>query len=136
MKVRNYEKKTLIVFISIILFILEIFFLMIISIKKEYNYTKVTGIVLKENLLIIVASKEERKNFYNNSHIYLDSKKRKMKIIEDRGAIITKDNKKYYELLIKVKFTKKYKANDIIPISIKTEKKRLIEIFKIIGEGG
>lgn len=102
-------------------------------INKIYDYQKLTGIVLKDDLLIVVASKEERKLLHNNSSIYLNSKKESFNILEDRGAIITQNGKKYYELLIDTKFDKKYKANDTLSVSIKTKKKRLIEIFKVIG---
>lgn len=135
MKVRNYEKKELIVILSIVLFTLEFIFIASLITNKIYAYQKITGIVLKDDLLIVVASKEERKLLFKNSFIYLNSKKEKFKIVEDRGAIITKNNTKYYELLISTKLDKKYKANDTLSVSIKTEKKRLIEIFKAIGGG-
>lgn len=133
MKVRNYEKKDLLIFLSIIFIILEVVFIIGLYINKMYDYKKVTAIVLKENLLIIVASKEERKLFYNNSFLYLNSKKEKYKISRDSGVIMTKNEEKYYELLIKTKFDKKYKPNDTLTVSLKTKKQRLINIFKVIG---
>lgn len=135
MKNRNYEKKTIIIFCIILLFILELIYLLLLFLKKEYNYTTITGIVQKENLLVVIASKEERKYLHNNAYIYLEAKKEPFKIIEDRGIIITKDNKKYYELLIKVQIKKEHKINDTVVLSIKTTKQRLIKIFKTIKEG-
>lgn len=136
MKKRNYENNILILFLAIILFIFEIIFILILFLKKEYNYIKLTGIVMKDNVLIVVVSKNEKTYFHNNSFLYLEGKKKRFKIIEDRGTIMSHNKKKYHELLINVDFNKKYKANDTISLSIKTKKKRLIEIFKIIGEGG
>lgn len=136
MKKRNYENNILILFLAIILFIFEIIFILILFLKKEYNHIKLTGIVMKDNVLIVVVSKNEKTYFHNNSFLYLEGKKKRFKIIEDRGAIMSHNKKKYHELLINVDFNKKYKANDTISLSIKTKKKRLIEIFKIIGEGG
>lgn len=136
MKIRNYEKKFLIILFTITIFISEIIFVLILFLKKEYNYTKLTGIVMKENLLIVIVSKKEKEYFYNNYFLYLEGKKEKFKVIENRGTIMSQDKNKYHELLIKVKFNKEYKANDIISVSIKTKKQRLIAIFKIIGEGG
>lgn len=136
MKKRNYENNILILFLAIILFIFEIIFILILFLKKEYNYIKLIGIVMKDNVLIVVVSKNEKTYFHNNSFLYLEGKKKRFKIIEDRGAIMSHNKKKYHELLINVDFNKKYKANDTISLSIKTKKKRLIEIFKIIGEGG
>lgn len=73
---------------------------------------------------------------YDNSKFYLNANLVKYEIIEDRGVVLKKDKDSYYEILIKVKFDKNYKANDNITFSCKKEKIRLIEIFKSIWEGG
>lgn len=135
MKIKNYEKKELIIFFSLIFLIVEALFITYLFISKEYHYEKLSGIVLKDNLIIVVASDTERKNINNNTFFFIDSKKVKFKLVEDKGVVMTKEKKKYYELIINVKFDKKYKVNDLINISIKTKKIRLIEIFKIIWEG-
>lgn len=135
MKCRNYEKQELVILIIIIVFLLELVFFTIIFLKKEYSYKKMTGIVLKEEVVIIVVSKAERKIIYKNHFLYLNDKKLEYEILEDRGAIITKGNTKYYEILLGFKFPKKYKVNDILELSIKEKKHKVIEMFKIIWEG-
>jgi len=84
---------------------------------------------------MIVVSKAERKIIYKNHFLYHNNKKIKYEVLEDRGAIITKGKTKYYEILLNFKFLKKYKANDILELSIKEKKYKVIEIFKIIWEG-
>lgn len=136
MKIKKYESHEIIIVLSIIFIIITITLFVSLFKRKEYKYDELTGIVLGDNLLIIVAEEKTRKTIYNNSSMYLNSKKEKYKIVEDNGVILTKDKNKYYELLVKIKFDKKYKSNDTIKLSIKTEKMRLIEMFKIIWEGG
>lgn len=136
MKVKKYETKEIIIASSIIFIISMIALFIFLYERKEYKYEELTGIVLADDLVIIVAKKETRKNIYNNSFFYLNSKKKKYKIIEDRGVVLRKEKNKYYELLVKIKFDKDYKPNDTIKLSVKTEKMRLIEMFKIIWEGG
>ena len=136
MKIRNYEKKDLITILIIILIILEFISIIFLISNKSYTYKKLTGIVMKDNLVTMILSKEERKFIYSNKNIYLNDKLLKYSIKEDRGIILKKNNKKYYELLINVKFSKNIKANEVLNFSIKDKKKTLIEILKDIWEGG
>ena len=136
MKTRNYEKKDLITILIIILIILEFISIIFLISNKSYTYKKLTGIVMKDNLVTMILSKEERKFIYSNKNIYLNDKLLKYSIKEDRGIILKKNNKKYYELLINVKFSKNIKANEVLNFSIKDKKKTLIEILKDIWEGG
>lgn len=136
MKTRNYEKKDLITILIIILIILEFISIIFLISNKSYTYKKLTGIVMKDNLVTMILNKEERKFIYSNKNIYLNDKLLKYSIKEDRGVILKKNNKKYYELLINVKFSKNIKANEVLNFSIKDKKKTLIEILKDIWEGG
>ena len=136
MKINNFEKKKFIIFITLMLLLLEISFFIYLSLTKIYQYKKISGIVLKDDHLILILDAKERKILYKNTFFYINSKKKKYLIKEDKGVIITKDNKKYYELLIKIDFDKKYNFNDSIDLSIKTKKVHLIEMFKIIWDGG
>lgn len=135
MKIKNYEKKSFIMFLTFTLIILEISFVVFLIIYKDYKYAKLNGIVVKDNLVILIVNETERKTVYSNSHFLLNSKKIKYEIIEDRGKTIKKDGEDYNELLVKIKFDKNYKVNDIISLTIRTEKKRLIEMFTTIWGG-
>lgn len=136
LKLKNYEKKSFIIFISILFIVSLIAFIILLFTKKEYHYNKMSGIVLDKDLVILVVDDKERKNIYNNTFLYLNSKKERYKIIEDKGIILKKEKMNYHEILVKINFDKDYKINDTINLSIKTKKIRLIEIFKIIWEGG
>lgn len=135
MKLRNYEKKTMVITMCLIIFLCELTLLFVLYKEKEYKYEDINGIVMKDNIVVLILSKEEKQLIYKNRFLYVDDKKIDFKIIEDKNVIIKNNNKKYYEVLIGFKFNKKYKVNDSILISIKEEKYRLIEIFKIIWDG-
>lgn len=133
MRVRNYEKKELIVFLIIISFIIEFIFFISLIIIKEDKYLKISSVVVKDNIVLVMVNKKERKVLYDNKVLFCNDKKIKYKILEDRGVVL---KKKYYEILIEFKFPKKKKTNDLLELVIKKERIRLIEIFKTIMEGG
>lgn len=136
MKTKNYEKEDLITFITIIFIVLEILGIFILSRRRESNYYKLSGIISNDNIVTVIANKKERKLLESNQVIYLNDKKEKYKIKENRGVLLKKNNKKYYELLIDVKLPRKTKSTDIINLSVKENKKSILEILKNVWEGG
>lgn len=135
MKVRNYEKKEGIFFLIGLNILLEFIAILTFTIKKEYNYQILSGIVVKENRIMIICNKEERNLLYKNEKVFIKGKAFKYKIEEDRGIIIKKENKNYYEILLKLKMDSSYKPQDTLELSIKCKKERVIKIIKLIWEG-
>ena len=115
--------------------LLELIFFFLIYTHKEFNYKRIDGIIVKDNVIVLVLSKEERKILYKNSYLVMNDKIRKFNILEDNGVFIKKGNKKYYEIIIKTKFDKNYKKNDSIVINLKNNKYRIVEMFKLIWGG-
>ena len=136
MKTKKYEKEELITFITIVFIVLEIIGIFILSRRKESNYYKLSGIVSNNNVVTVIADKNERKLLESNQVIYLNDKKEKYRIKENRGVLLKKNNKKYYELLIDVKLPKKTKSTDIVNLSIMKNKENVLEILKNVWEGG
>jgi len=134
MKVRNYEKNELIIIFIIIIFILEIFLMIFLYKYRVYEYKNITGIVSKKNIVTLIITKEEMKLLNKNKKIYIDNKYLNYTIIEDRGYLLSKNKKKYYEIIIKVKIKKD--INEVVDISIKDKKIRIIKLLKDIWEGG
>lgn len=134
MKIRNYEKTSFAYILCLLMLLLEIIFVILLFKYKEYRYEKLTGIVFDHNKILLALTKKERKNIYNNTYIYHKNKKIKYKIISDQGGIITKGHTKYYEIIIEYKFPEKLKTQDVVELSIKKDKYRLIEIFSLIWE--
>ena len=135
MKVRNYEKQELIIFILIILILIEIISFIILFNHKVYKYNKLTGIISNNNIVTVIVDKKEKELLYKNKQIYLNNKYLKYEILEDKGYITKKDNTKYYEILIKVKTPKNKKSSDYVELSIKNKKIKVFELLKNIGEG-
>lgn len=135
MKLKNYEKNSLIIAIGVFTLILEIIFFTVLINKKIYSYNKMSGIIMKNNIVIVVLDKEELFNLHKNVYVYHNNKRIKFKIEKNNGAIISKGNNKYYEVLIKLKLPKNYKSNDLVELTIKNKKIISIKIFKLIWDG-
>lgn len=135
MKTRKYEKFSLVLFLCLFVLFLEFIFILFLFNNKEYKYDQYTGVVVKDNLMTIIIPKEKRKILYKNRYLYHNDKKIKYKIIEEKKNLYKNNGKQYHELLIDFRFDKKYKTSDVVTISIKKEKYRLIEMFKLIWDG-
>lgn len=130
MRIHNYEKKSLILYISVILLILEITLFIYLKKTKEFQYEKITGYIISKNEILITPTKRIRKMLYKNKKIYIKDHLLSYEIKEDKGVLLESNNKRYYELIIKAKIPSN--NNQIIEISIKKEKKDIITIFKSV----
>ncbi len=79
-----------------------------------------------------MVSSDQINYFYNNANLINDAKVKKFSIEKVHKNILKKDGQDYHEVIVKFNFSKKYKDNDVLNISLKKEKERLIDIFKII----
>ena len=130
MRIHNYEKKSLILYISVILLILEIILFIYLKKTKEFQYEKITGYIISKNEILITPTKRIKKMIYKNKKIYIKDHLLSYEIKEDKGVLLESNNKRYYELIIKAKIPSN--NNQIIEISIKKEKKDIITIFKSV----
>lgn len=135
MKVRNYEKQVLIIFILIILITIEILSFIVLYNYKVYKYKKLTGIISNNNIVTLIVDKNDKKLLYENKKVYLNNKLLEYRIIEDKGYITKKDNTKYYEIIVFVKTPKNKKSSDYVELSIKNKKINILKLIKKIGEG-
>ena len=119
MKIKKYEKCSLVISMCIIIFIIEVIFTFLLITTKEYKYKKINGVVVKDNLVDIVIPSKEKNIIYKNKYLYLNDKKIKFKIVEEKKNVYKHNKEKYHELLVSYKFDKKYKTSDILSISIK-----------------
>lgn len=129
MKIRNYEKKDFILWIGGILVVLEVGMILFLFQKKEFCYQKITSILVKDDLVLLMVDKKERSLLYQNKILFYHHQSFPYKIVEDRGVILKKDDINYYELLLEVKTSKEKKVNDSLEFSIRKKKERLIEIM-------
>ena len=135
MRDKNYKKQNIIILITLIVITVEIVLLIKTITFKMPTYKKISGIVIKQDLLSVIVSKEDKKLIYQNQKVYLNNKTMIYEIYKDNGLII-KSSKKYYQLFLKIKLRKKYKTGDIIDLTIADRKKTIFKIFKNCWEGG
>ena len=135
MRDKNYEKQNIIILITLIVITVEIVLLIKTITFKMPTYKKISGIVIKQDLLSVIVSKEDKKLIYQNQKVYLNNKTMIYEIYKDNGLII-KSSKKYYQLFLKIKIRKKNKTGDIIDLTITDRKKTIFKIFKNSWKGG
>lgn len=127
MKQKNYEKKTLILFLTILLWIIEICFIIYLSNIRIIEYKLFQVIMISNKEGVVYLSKEDKKLFYKSNYYYYKDKKYYFEIIDE--------NKVNDLIEIKLKTSiKNLKENDIITISI--ENKRISELETIIDIWG
>ena len=133
MKTHNYEKKSLILYSSVLLILIELLLFLYLKEKKEFQYEKITGYIIQKNEVLVTPTKQLRKTLYKNQKIYIKDHLVSFEIIEDKGVVLESNQKKYYELIIKTKIPNPTKQT--IEMSIKKEKKDIITIFKSVWKG-
>ena len=131
---KKYEKNELILFFSIMFFILIIIVFIFLWYKKISVYKIFSGVVYKDNVLEVIVSEDDLKLFFKNNVIYIEDKSYKLDILKVNKNILKREEMKYSSVFINIEFTDMYKLNDVIMLSIRDKGVRLIEIFKIIWE--
>ena len=130
-KLRNYEKRELIIFFIIVLFINILIISFFSYFYKIPNYCLINGIVFKDNLLEIMILEEDMNLIYDNGFIYIKNKKVKYKISSVLTSILVKDKKKYNLVYIEC-LLDDVKERDVVDLVFIRNRIRLIEIFKLI----
>ena len=136
LKYSKYERFGFVIFLIVILIFFEIIFIINIIRLKNELYVNYSGVVMKNNIGLFIIDNDEMKIIYKNKYLYFNGNKIKYSIERITKDVIKKDNKKYNEVLLNFKFSnKKYKDNDVIDISIRSDREPIIEMFKIIWKG-
>lgn len=130
MKSSNYEQTSIIFFIVVLLWILEIFSLIFLFQRREYTYQKVVGIVTNYDCASFFVPKAQKKLFYQNKYFLFQDQKSFYEILFDS---LVSDS--YYELIIKSKSLQGQKINEMVEISIKDKKQTIFQILKLEWEG-
>ena len=131
MRLKKYEKISLITILSILIIIISISFIVLLFIKKEMCYLKLNGVVYNKNIVVILVDKNDKKIIYKNNCLYIENIKYKYKIEEEQEI---KKNK-LYELKLSFKFKDNYNQNDLVRITIMKNKESIINIMKKIWKG-
>jgi len=129
LRIHNYEKKAGLIFVITLLIILELIGCIYMKNTKETIYHKIIGIYSKENFITCIVDNSERKLLYDNNVLWIEDKKKKYEIVEDRGIILKRKKKNYYELIIKIKGLKQKETKDTLELSIPMNK---INMWKLV----
>lgn len=121
---KNYKKKYLIRYITVLyIFIIVLFILY--SLNNYYSKYKIyRGTFLLDNMFEIIVPNKSLKYLEKNKYIYINSIKKKYKIININKNIYKNNN------LVVLKINDLINKNKII-VSIYDDKEKLINIFKI-----
>lgn len=134
MKIKRYERIYLLIYMIILLFIFEILFFSYMFFYERYNYIKYNGVLRTSGFVMVMVKDIDVEYFYQSNYLYNDSKKKKFEIIEVNKNIYKSDDCYYHSILINVDTDKKLIDNDLYEFSLKTEKVKSINIFKMIWE--
>ena len=132
---KNYEKKTFVFFLLIILIGLECILILFLIRTKIEEVQKISGFVSRKDRITVIVSKKEKQSIYQNKKLRIKDKIYSYEIEENKGMILKKNHQKYYEIIIHIKDKNQFKASDSVEIIIHKKNNRLIEAFKIIWEG-
>ena len=127
MKQKNYEKKSFIIVLIIVLWFVELCFFYYLSNCKIIKYKTFQVIMTSNNEGVIYIQKENKSLWYKNSYFYYKDKKYLFEILD-----VEKQNN---ITVLKIKTSiKKLKTNDIITISIEEKRNNELKtIFNIWG---
>ena len=124
MKVRNYEKMTLMTSFLIIVFLTEMIWIINLNHVRIKDYKQFPMLMNNNQEGTMIVNKEERKLIYKNRFLYYQDNKIKYSIIEDQKL----DNQKDYQM--KLKLEKKQKENEVITVTIENKKISMIDMMK------
>ena len=118
---RNYKKNMFLSYISFLFLILFFLFVLYIYLNFYYTYNYYKGIYVIDDICEVYVKRGDAFYLKKNPYVYLNSKRRKVKLIST-----DKINNKYYNVLLKIKnINKDTKLN----ISIFKSKNRIIDML-------
>lgn len=128
MNQKKYEKNSAITIVTIIILASEVLIFINFFIVKLPTYKNISSLVIKKDLVSVIVSIEEKKLIYKNKKAYINDRSIKYEINKDNGLILKQD-KKYYQIILKMETDKKNKPGDIIPLTMVDKRETLFEIL-------
>ena len=117
---KKYKNCESIIILDFIFLVTSVFVLISVFTKDIPDYEVVQAEKVIDNVYVVLISKKYFKNFEKNQYVYVNSKRKKIEIIE-----VTKNYyKNYHRILIRYNDNK-----NILKMSIYKEKKKFIELF-------
>lgn len=133
MKLVNYEKKGIVIFLVVLLFTLFFGLCFYTYSKKINSYSLIIARVKKKNLVELYIKDKDMNIIYKNSNLYIDNKKKSFSIRKVDNNIFVSSNDKYNLVLLETSLS--LNDGDIVELSFKDKRIGLFKIFNIIWEG-
>ncbi len=131
---QKYEKKDVILIVCIIFFLLEVIFIYYVFGKKLVIYKKYSGVVVKDNYIVLVLNQDELELFYKNKSIYIENKRRNFSIKKIDENILKRGGVDYNQVFINVSISNMLKVGDVVDIVIRERSVKSINLFRLIWE--
>ncbi len=127
---KNYERNQFIITITFFVLIITIILLLNLFKFRYRTYKNINSIVITDNYLELIVNNNDLKLLNSSNYLYIDNKKLKRKIISIEKNVLKKHNQTYHDVIIRVKFSPKYKDNDYVKLTLYDKKEKLVNIFK------
>lgn len=127
---KNYENNQLIISITFLFLIMSFFLLINVFCKRYRTYKTIDSIMITKNYVQTFITEEELKLLRSSKYLYINNERLKMRIISVQKDILSRNEIKYHEVIIKVILSKEYKDNDYIKLTIYSKKEQVLNIFK------
>lgn len=131
MKLKNYEKKSAVMFFVAILLFSILVLAIFTFFYKIPTYHLITGVVFKDDLIEVIVSDNELKQLYQNSTFYIDDEKYKYSIEEVVLKAMVKKHENYHIVYIGC-LMRDERENDVVEFVLRDEKVKLFKMFEVI----
>lgn len=135
MKKKRYEETFIIFFFIFIIFINLIILFSYSFNKKIITYELINASYVKDDLIQILVTDKQLKNIYKNKYLFINNRKRKIRIEKVDKYILKRYKKSYHSVLLNVELDKKYKNNDLIELFFFKEKINVYSMIKVVWKG-
>ncbi len=135
MKLAKYESKVLVFAMTFILALMFVLITMFSFNDHIRIYKVINASVIKDNLVEALVTDKELKTIYHNKYLFVDKKKRLIKIERIDRNILKRESKNYHNVLLKVNLNSKVKTNDLVALLFFDKKVDVISMIKIVWKG-
>ena len=135
MKIKNYES---ISFLYTVIFVISIVFFILLFFSTRKNirtYKVIMSTVMKNDIVEVLVTDKELKTIYNNKYLFIDKRKKKIKIEKIDKKVLKRSNKYYHSVIFKVELNKRVKENDTKKLLFFDEKVTFFDMMKVIWKG-
>lgn len=123
---KNYKKYQLLFSLNLFVISIFTFFITMCSLNSYNEYTKLNSVYILDNIIDVMLTTKDLKQLEKNNYLYLNSKRKRVEILNITKNILKKGNTYYHQTRLKIDgISSKTNLN----ISIYQKKRRIIRLF-------